>query len=91
MFGWVINTEDREQNALVNREQQPCFYITNEHGNEEPIFEVWFWHRLMRRWFCMSTAQDPVMIKHGVVYFWPGDIAGLKRSIVSLGGELRAG
>jgi hypothetical protein len=49
-----------------------------------PVFEAWFWHRLLRRWFCMSTVHHPALIQQGVVFFQPGDLDGLKRSMHGL-------
>ena len=40
------------------------------------IYDVWYWHTLLRRWFCMSCYHNPQMIAQGVVYFWPYDEPG---------------
>ena len=90
MFGWILNVQDPSHDQLVERDQLPCFYVKEpRHGTDIPVFEVWFWHREVKRWFCMATKQDPLMVQHGVVYFWPGDIEGLKRRIKLIGGVPR--
>lgn len=80
-----------ELDQLVDRPGQvPCFYVPDVRGHERvPVYEVWLWHRELKRWFCMSTRPDPALERHGVVYFWPGDVAGLYRQIRALGGVPR--
>ena len=59
----------------------------------DPVFEVWFWHQGLQRWFVMATQADPLRVTAGVVYFMPtavdkdpnGD-SPLKSLIRSMGG-----
>lgn len=78
--GMIVNTADEQRDCWEDRDQVPCFYL----DDGTPIFEVWFWHRGLRRWFCMSTVPNDDMIAQGVVYFWPGDIVGLKSAMTAL-------
>lgn len=39
-----------------------------------PVFEVWFWHHLLGRWFCMTNEPNPQLIAQGVVCFRPADV-----------------
>lgn len=88
MLGWVINVADQRRSELVERQQTPCFYV-KDGAQETPVWEVWFWHGGLQRWFVMSTVMDINMVKAGVSYFWPGDTAALRAAIVSQGGEVR--
>lgn len=88
MLGWVINVADQRRSVLVERQQTPCFYV-QDGAEEVPVWEVWFWHRGISKWFVMSTVVDFNMVKAGVSYFWPGDIAALRSTIASQGGEVR--
>ena len=85
MEGLILNATDPQYNRWVDRQQTPCFYAPDNTGAEWPVFEVWFWHSKVKRWFCMATVQDQDQIRHGVVYFWPGDVDGLRRSIQMIG------
>lgn len=80
--GLLVNVVDAKHDRYVDRDQVPCFYV----DDGTPVFEVWFWHCILKRWFCMSTVSDPKKIAQGVVYFWPGDIEGLKRTMEAMTG-----
>lgn len=67
--GLICNVADSTQDRWEERDQEPCFEV-----NGHPVWEVWFWHPLLRRWFCMSHEHDPRMIFQGVVYFRPGEV-----------------
>ena len=73
----IVNVADASQDRWVDSTQTPCFYL----GDGTAVFEVWFWHRKISRWFVMTTADAQAFVKQGVVAFWPGDIAGLKKAI----------
>jgi hypothetical protein len=81
----IVNVKDPQYDRWVDREQAPCFYT----DDGTAVFEVWFWHCLLQRWFCMSTVWPPEQVAAGVVFFWPGDIAGLRRTMLGL--EAQAG
>lgn len=83
MEGLIVNTANDDYTRFEDRMQQPCFYAGPD---ETPVFEVWFWHRGINRWFVMSAQSDPAMVRHGVVYFHPNDIDGLKRTVKAMGG-----
>lgn len=34
-----------------------------------PVYEVWFWHTELRRWFCMSKSYNRQLAYQGVIYF----------------------
>ena len=67
--GWIVNVSRADETRLVSREQREVFDLDGE-----PVFEVWFWHHLTRRWWVMSHAPDPRLAAQGVVYFAPEDV-----------------
>ena len=86
MRGWIINlhSTDPAQTREEERDQEPAIYLP---GSGEPVFEVWFWHAQLARWFVMSKRADPLMQAKGVVYFDPDEVAdSLRERIRSLGG-----
>lgn len=60
------------------RLQIPVFWLDDGH----PVYEVWFWHATVRRWFCMSHAGPA--IHQGVGYF--RTVAQLKAQIAYFAG-----
>jgi hypothetical protein len=70
MLGWIINLCSTADTREEIRQQPPVFYT--EQG--EPVYEVWFWHSLLRRWFVMSTVRNEEMEAQGVVYFHPREV-----------------
>jgi hypothetical protein len=67
--GLIVNMNDPTWDRWEFRDQEPCFEIDGE-----PVFEVWYWHEGLKRWFVMSHASDPVMMAQGVVYFRPSEV-----------------
>ena len=63
------------------RQQPPVFYL-----DADAVFEVWFWHSELRRWFVMSKSYNLELQQQGVVYF--DTIADLIRAVELLGGRL---
>lgn len=68
--GLICNVADAAHDRMENRDQEPCFVL----DDGTPVFEVWFWHEQLKRWFCMSTVTDPRLIAQGVVFFAPADV-----------------
>jgi len=60
---------------IEERAQLPVFYL----DTGEAVFEVWFWHYPLRKWFCMSAWADPQMVAHGVIYFHPSEVPDVFR------------
>lgn len=68
--GWIVNvSRDDDSTRLEARDQREVFDLDGE-----PVFEVWFWHALTRRWWVMSYARDPRLEAQGVVFFSPEDV-----------------
>ena len=70
--GWIFNTSDEAHDRLVERDTSrypPAFRL----DDGTPIFEVWFWHGRIGRWFVMSNYSDPQLVNQGVIYFQPGN------------------
>lgn len=70
--GWIFNTSNDAHDRLVARDvtrYPPAFRL----DDGTPVFEVWFWHARVGRWFVMSNYSEPQMIEQGVIYFKPGD------------------
>lgn len=81
--GLILNTSSKDHDQWVTRDvgaYPPAFRL----DDGTPIFEVWFWHDTLRRWFVMSNYSDPRMTAQGVVYFRPG------QHKQALGGAARA-
>ena len=68
MNGWIINLWRSDYCQAVVRQQPPLFYL----ADGDAVFEVWFWHALLQRWFVMSLG--PAMDQSGVVHFRPDDV-----------------
>ena len=86
MRGWIINlhSEDPSATREEDHDQEPVIYLP-ETG--EPVFEVWFWHSTIERWFVMSMNVDAEMMRQGVVYFHPDEIPdSLRAKMAGLGG-----
>jgi hypothetical protein len=66
-----------------SRFQPPLFHV-----DDLPVYEVWFWHSELRRWFCMSKSYNVYLARSGVVYF--DTKAQLIERIRQLGGVPRA-
>lgn len=90
VLGLIVNVADPRHDRLEERTQVPCFYVDEPSTlfpgktYSVPVYEVWFWHRALKRWFVMSTQGDPAMQAQGVVYFRPNDTTALRRSITDL-------
>lgn len=81
MRGLVINPHCPDWPMDVERNQLPIFYLSTG----EPVFEVWFWHATLKRWFVMSTTRDLNMESQGVVYFHPRESPdGLRERVHAL-------
>lgn len=80
-IGLIINVSKPNHDTWVERNQPPALVL--EDGT--PIFEVWFYHWTLHRWFVMSYIFDQSMIDQGVVYFRPGNIPALKQAMYELG------
>jgi hypothetical protein len=52
----------------------------------DPVFEVWFWHSELRRWFVLSRSFNTLLQAQGIVYF--EDPAQLVEKIRALGGKI---
>jgi hypothetical protein len=72
MQGWIFNLDLREPayNRIEERDQQPIFY----NAETEAVFEVWFFHRPLQRWFVMSAEANPQLEAQGVVFFHPSEV-----------------
>ncbi len=68
--GWVINLDRSEETRQEVRAQPPVFFL----DDGEPVYEVWFWHPLLKRWFVMSLAPVLALEAQGVVYFHPNEV-----------------
>lgn len=73
MRGLVLNFDnDRlpEDHPLRTREEErsqlPAFHLEDGY----PIFEVWFWHDDLERWFVMSREVNARLASTGVIYFF---------------------
>jgi hypothetical protein len=80
MEGLIVNTSNAAHNRWEDRDQQPCFYL----DDGTPVFEVWYWHKMLKRWFCMCPVYNQTLIDQGVVFFYPGDVAGLRTAMGGL-------
>lgn len=78
--GWIVNLSRSDATQEVEREQAPVFTFVDG----EPCFEVWFWHRDLKRWFVMSRYHDPMLMSHGVVFFTPEEAPDRLRARVKL-------
>lgn len=46
------------------REQPPVIWLDGD-----PVFEVWFWHSRLRRWFVLSKSYNTHLQLNGVIFF----------------------
>jgi len=84
--GLICNVADARWDRWEDRTQEPCFIL----DDGIPVYEVWFWHTLLKRWFCMTNNPDPSLYAQGVVCFCPADVPDrLREQMLSL--EQRAG
>jgi hypothetical protein len=85
MNGWIVNLWDPWLSAPQTRQemrmQPPLFYL-----DEDPVFEVWFWHSELNRWFVMSASYNATLQSQGVVYFCTID--DLLHAVELLGGNI---
>lgn len=49
------------------RHQTPVFVLEPEGC---PVYEVWYWHDELRRWFVMSRVYNAQLAATGVVFFY---------------------
>lgn len=74
----MLNVADARYDRWIRRDSRaypPAFRL----DDGTAVYEVWFWHSILRRWFVMSHYSDAAMIKQGVVYFRPDNgLVGLK-------------
>jgi hypothetical protein len=70
MKGWIINLYSLAETREVERFQAPVFFT----AQGEAVFEVWFWHALLERWFVMSTESDAELEQQGAVFFHPREV-----------------
>ena len=83
MLGMILNVSDPDQTRDEVRHQEPIFTLEDGY----PVFEAWYWHPELGRWFVMAKAYDPRMASAGVVYF--STVEELKQQIRMLGGVPR--
>lgn len=76
LLGWILHVGSPSFDRLEERHQLPC-YVDPDIG---PVHEVWIWHRLLRRWFCMTYGPVP----DGVVSFVPGNTQALRSKMMLL-------
>lgn len=79
----ILNVSDPAQTREEVRHHEPAFTLADGF----PVFEAWFWHSDLNRWFVMSKAFDPRMAGAGVVYF--ATLEELRQKIRMLGGVPR--
>lgn len=91
MEGLVLNVHDDRlpdgspwRTRFEVRHQPPAFVLDDGF----PVYEVWFWHEELRRWFVMSRVYDARLAAAGVVFFY--GIEQLKAWISYLTGQARA-
>ena len=75
MLGWILHVGQPQYDRLEERSQMPCFI--DQCG---PVYEVWIWHRLLKRWFCMTYGS----VANDVVPFEPGNIPALRQTMQQL-------
>ena len=81
--GLIVNVEDSRQDRFEYRDQQECFTVDGT-----PVWEVWFWHKTLRRWFVMTCKPDPRLMSQGVVCFTPGEVPDTLRARLQTMGAL---
>lgn len=74
MEGLILNYHDDRlppgspwRTRLETRRQPPVFELAPD---SFPVYEVWFWHDELNRWFCMSRCYDADLARAGVVFFY---------------------
>ena len=83
MWGLILNASDPERTKDDLRYQNPVFVLDDGY----PVFEVWFYHWELQRWFVMSHVTDPALAAAGVVFF--ATLDQLRQQIRQLGGTPR--
>lgn len=75
--GWIINVSRADADHEVERNHEPAIVL----DDGTLVFEVWFWHQDLRRYFCMTKGPaDARMIAQGVVYFHPDEVPDALRT-----------
>lgn len=75
-LGWIINVSREDGTHEVERDHAPAIVL----DDGSLVFEVWFWHQTLRRYFCMTGGpHDVSRIAQGVVYFHPTDVPNVLR------------
>lgn len=76
MDGLILNWNDDRlppdspwRTRYESRRQPPVFELDDGF----PVYEVWFWHDELRRWFVMSRVYDAQLAAAGVVIFFGVD------------------
>lgn len=81
MLGWVINvSEDRfpqVQTRQEEREQPAVFWIDGV-----PVWEVWYYSHLVRKWFVMSELTDSAFYPKNEVVFY-SDMDALRAEVAA--------
>lgn len=91
MLGLILNVSDdllppgSPFRTHEERRHQPALFVLDDGF---PVFEVWFWHERLERWFCMSHSYDLERHRQGVVYFRTMD--DLKAQLGALEGDAHA-
>lgn len=78
--GWIVNLSTDECRETMRAGPAA---VTLDDGSL--VFEVWYWHQELRRWFVMAPAPDPNMRAQGVIYYHPDQVQRLPRVLVQLG------
>jgi len=73
MVGLILNVEDDRlapdspmRTREEDRQQPPVFLLEDGY----PVFEVWYWHADLGRWFVMTRTYRPELVEHGAVLFF---------------------
>lgn len=77
--GMIVNAADARYDRWEDRDQEPCFVL----DDGTLVFEVWIWHSLLQRWFCMTNHATMELITQGVVCFRPADVPDRLREQMS--------
>lgn len=77
-LGLICNAADARWDRWEDRSHDPCFTLKDG----TPVFEVWFWHTQLLRWFCMTHNPDPC--PDNAIRFKPGDPTRLRVQMITL-------
>ena len=73
MIGLILNIEDDRlapdspiRTREEDRHQIPVFVLEDGY----PVFEVWFWHADLARWFIMTRVYSEALAGAGAVLFF---------------------